>query len=70
LSAALLRHAVAGEVADPVAAFLQAITGRGDLAEAVDDLRTMGHTSGIATACGVLLAADFLVEGSARHGQH
>ncbi len=70
LSASLLRHAVAGEVADPVAAFLQAITGRGDIAEATDDLRTMGHTSGIATACGVLLAADFLVERSARDGQH
>jgi hypothetical protein len=64
LSAALLRHAVAGEVADPVAAFLQALTGRGDLQEAVDGLHTMGNTSGIATACGVLLAADYLVGGS------
>ena len=70
LSASLLRHAVAGEVADPVAAFLQAITGCGDIAQATDDLATMGHTSGIATACGVLLAADFLVEGSARDGPH
>ena len=64
LSAALLRHAVAGEVADPVAAFLQALTGRGDLEVAVDGLHTMGNTSGVATASGVLLAAESLVEGS------
>jgi len=64
LSAALLRHAVAGEVADPVAAFFQALTGRGDLEEAVGGLYMMGNTSGVATACGILLAADFLVEGS------
>jgi hypothetical protein len=64
LSAALLRHAVAGEVADPVAAFLQALTGRGDLGEAVDGLHKMGDTSGVATARGVLLAAGYLVEGS------
>ena len=63
LSAALLRHAVAGEVADPVAAFLQALTGRGDLGEAVEGLRSMGSTSGVATACGILLAAAFLAEG-------
>ena len=70
LSAALLRHAVAGEVADPVAAFLQALTGRGDMAEVTDGLRTMGNTSGIAMACGVLLAADFLAGGSTQNGQH
>jgi hypothetical protein len=64
LSAALLRHAVAGEVADPVAAFLQALTGRGDVEEAVGGLQTMGNTSGVATACGVLLAADYLVDRS------
>lgn len=64
LSAALLRHAVAGEVADPVAAFLQALTGRGSMDEAADGLHTMGNTSGVATACGILLAAEFLVLGS------
>jgi hypothetical protein len=69
LSAALLRHAVAGEVADPVAAFLQVLTGRGDMAGVIAGLQTMGNTSGIATACGVLLAADFLVGGSSRNGQ-
>jgi hypothetical protein len=63
LSAALLRHSVAGEVADPVAAFLQALTGRGNLAEAVDSLHTMGSTSGVATACGIMLAAEYLAEG-------
>ena len=64
LSAALLRHAVAGEVADPVAAFLQALAGRGDLKQAVSGLYTMGNTSGVATASGALLAADYLAEGS------
>lgn len=64
LSAALLRHAVAGEVADPVAAFLQALTGRGSLEKAVDDLHMMGNTSGVATACGILVAAEYLSDGS------
>ncbi|MGZ5382465.1 MAG: DUF2877 domain-containing protein [Acidimicrobiia bacterium] len=61
LSATLLRHAVAGEVADPVATFLQALTGRGSMEEATVGLKTMGNTSGVATACGILLAADYLV---------
>jgi len=69
LSAALLRHAVAGEVADPVAAFLQALTGKGDLSAVVDALHTMGNTSGVATASGMLLAADFLAEGNTHDGQ-
>lgn len=60
LSAALLRHAVAGEVADPVAAFFQVLTGRGDLGAAVMGLYRMGDSSGIATACGILLAGEFL----------
>ena len=70
LSAALLRHAVAGEVADPVGAFIQALTGRGDMAVIIEDLSKMGNTSGIATACGVLLAANFLGEGRSHDGQH
>ena len=64
LSAALLRHAVAGEVADPVAAFLHALTGRGSMEEAVAGLHTMGSSSGVATACGALLAAESLAEGA------
>jgi hypothetical protein len=60
LSAALLRHAVAGEVADPIAAFLHSLTGRGDLDEAVAVLGTMGNTSGLAAGCGVLAAAEYL----------
>ncbi len=63
LSAALLRHAVAGEVAEPVAIFMQALTGRGEMENASCGLETMGNTSGVATACGILLAAEFLVEG-------
>ena len=65
LSAALLRHAVAGEVADPVATFLHSLTGRGSLEEAITLLRTMGSTSGLAAACGVLAAAEYLAEVSA-----
>ena len=60
LSLALLRHAAAGEVADPVATFLKALTGRGDVGVATSSLQTMGQTSGVATARGVLLAADYL----------
>lgn len=63
LSATLLRHAAAGEVAAPVAEFLQALTGRNELADALDRLRVMGATSGMATACGVLVAARVLTEG-------
>lgn len=62
LSAAILRHAVAGEVADPIATFLHALTGRGDLEEAVALLRAMGSTSGLAGGCGVLTASEYLVK--------
>lgn len=57
LSASLLRHALAGAVADPVAALLRALTGRGRVAEALDRLLLVGHTSGSALAGGVLLGA-------------
>jgi hypothetical protein len=62
LSAALLHHATAGEVAGPVANLLQALTGRGDLSAAVARLRGMGATSGVAMGCGVLLAVDVVTE--------
>ncbi|MEA1902292.1 MAG: DUF2877 domain-containing protein [Actinomycetota bacterium] len=63
LSASLLRHATAGEVAGPVASLLRALTGRGDLETAVTEVAAMGATSGTATACGVLLAAQSLAKG-------
>jgi hypothetical protein len=68
LSAALLRHAVAGEVAEPVAIFIQALTGRGEMEAAARGLETMGNTSGVATARGVLLAAEFLSKGDMSNG--
>lgn len=65
LSASLLRHATTGEVAAPVATFLSAFTGRGDMATAVTEVRSMGASSGTATACGILLTAEALAEGAA-----
>ena len=60
LSVSLLHHAVAGEVAAPVASLLQALTGRGELNAAVARLRGMGATSGVAMGCGGLVAVDAL----------
>lgn len=65
LSASLLRHAAAGEVAAPVATFLGALTGRGDMAAAAAEIQSMGASSGTATAWGILLTAEALVEGAA-----
>jgi hypothetical protein len=62
-SASLLRHAVHGEVAAPAAAFLHALTGRGDPVVAQRRLVAVGHTSGAALAAGILLAARTLIEG-------
>lgn len=62
-SAALLRHAVHGEVAAPAAAFLHALTGRGDVDATYRTLAAVGHTSGVALAAGILLAAHTLIEG-------
>ncbi len=60
LSAALLRHAVAGEVAGPLADLLRALTGEGSLDRAVEALQRMGASSGEANARGVLLVAGVL----------
>jgi hypothetical protein len=62
-SAALLRHATHGEVAAPAAGFLHALTGRGDPNVAYQALAAVGHTSGVALAAGLLLAARTLIEG-------
>lgn len=66
LSAALLNHAVAGEVALPVADFLRAIAGSGDLQEVCRGMRAMGNTTGHAVANGVMIVADLLARGSRR----
>ena len=60
LSAALLHHSAAGEVAAPLGAFLRALTGRGDPREALRDLLGVGHTSGAGLATGAIAAAGAL----------
>lgn len=63
LSAALLGHAARGEVADPVAVLLRAITGSGEVAVAMTRLLAVGHHSGADLAAGVLLAAEVAAVG-------
>lgn len=57
LSAALLRHACRGAVADPAAGLLRSLAGRGDPETACDALCAVGHSSGPALAAGVLIGA-------------
>jgi hypothetical protein len=57
LSASLLRHAVAGEVAMPVGRVLRALVGDGDLVPATDALLRVGHSSGLGLTKGVLMGA-------------
>jgi len=58
VSAALLRHAARGEVADPAASLLRALTGHGDLVTATDQLLAVGSTSGRDLTLGLLAAVD------------
>jgi hypothetical protein len=60
LSAALLRHAVAGECAPEVAAVLRGLAGAGSAPawlRAVEALRAVGHSSGQALGQGIVAAA-------------
>jgi hypothetical protein len=57
LSAALLRHAAAGETIPQVSALLDALAGSRPLDRALADLHAVGHTSGAALASGVVAAA-------------
>jgi hypothetical protein len=57
LSAALLRHAAAGETIPQVNGVLDALAGRRPLDRALADLHAVGHTSGAALASGVVAAA-------------
>jgi hypothetical protein len=61
LSASLLRHAAASEVAVPVAAVLAALTGSGALAPALDRLLDVGSTSGRDLALGLLAAGELVL---------
>jgi hypothetical protein len=53
LSASLIRHALEGNVAMPMAELLQALAGRRDVDRAVGSLDRIGHTSGPALLAGV-----------------
>ncbi len=57
-SATLVRHAVAGRVAAPIAHVLRALVGRTPLDDSIEALLQVGDTSGRALAQGVLIGAD------------
>ncbi len=60
-SAALIRCALRGQVAEPAGALLRALTGRGDVAASHLTLIRVGHTSGPALAAGIALGAQSLL---------
>ena len=62
ISAALLHHAARAEVALPAARFIHALTGRGEVSAATDELLAVGSTSGRDLAVGVLAAASLVVD--------
>jgi hypothetical protein len=57
LSVTLLRHALAGEVPDPVADLMRSVTGRGVVSAAVRSCLSLGGSSGRAMAHGVVSGA-------------
>ncbi len=57
LSVTLLRHAFAGEVPDPVADLMRALTGRGSISAALERCFALGDSSGPAFAHGVVCGA-------------
>lgn len=61
-SAALIQHALCGQVAAPAGALLRALAGRGDVAAAHAELVKVGHSSGPALAAGVVLGAQSIIE--------
>lgn len=63
-SASVVRHALAGRVAAPVAQTLRALIGRAPLDDAFEALLRVGHTSGRALAQGVLIGAGAACGGS------
>ena len=54
-SASLIRHASVGRVSAPFARLLEALTGRGSLISATEELLAVGHTSGPALVGGILV---------------
>jgi hypothetical protein len=61
ISAALLRHAADGEVAEPAAQLLRALVGFGASDEAIAALLTVGSSSGRDLAAGTLAAAELVL---------
>ena len=57
LSRTLLRHALAGEVPDPVGDLMRALTGWGSLSGALERCLALGGSSGRALAVGVVCGA-------------
>ena len=57
LSRTLLRHALAGEVPDPVGDLMRALTGWGSLSSALERCLALGGSSGRALALGVVCGA-------------
>lgn len=65
-SASLLRHALRGNVATPLADLLRALTGGGDVGQAAARLSGVGHTSGPALLAGVGCGARSVIRGTGR----
>ncbi|MEN8235658.1 MAG: DUF2877 domain-containing protein [Actinomycetota bacterium] len=61
LSAALLRCALRGNVAEPASRLIRALAGRGSITDGHKALRRVGDTSGPALAAGVVLGVRALV---------
>lgn len=64
ISAALLRCAAAGQPCGEAADLLLAVTADGDVADAAERLRRLGHTSGADLARGLILACRTFLEGA------
>lgn len=59
-SAALIHHALRGQVAAPAGALLRALAGRGNIAQSHETVSGVGHSSGPALAAGIVLGAETL----------
>lgn len=65
-SAALIDHAVRGNVAAPAGAFIRSLAGRGDIQFSHRALLEVGHSSGPALAAGIVLGARTLCSSTPR----
>lgn len=66
-SAALIRYALRGQVAEPAGRFLRAIAGRGNIEKTHAGLQNVGHSSGPALAAGIVLGAQALLDKERNH---